>query len=59
MAPPSPTPKSGPRVPLTATHLRETLESLEQVFADFRVPNQEWRRLKELTPVTHVRGAAR
>ena len=59
MAHPSPTPKSGPRVPLSVTHLGETLESLEQVFADFRVPHQEWRRLEELTPVTRVGGAAR
>jgi aquaporin Z len=32
-------------VPLSVTHLGETLESLEQVFTDFQDPRQEWRRL--------------
>jgi aquaporin Z len=38
-------PESTPRVPVSVTHLGETLESLENVFADFRDPRQEWRRL--------------
>ena len=45
MAQPSTQPESGPRVPVSVTHLGETLESLEDVFADFRDPRQEWRRL--------------
>jgi aquaporin Z len=32
-------------VPLSVTHLGDTLDSLEQVFADFRDPRQEWRRM--------------
>ena len=32
-------------MPVSVTHLGETVESLEQVFADFRDPRQEWRRL--------------
>jgi aquaporin Z len=40
-----PEPESTPRVPVSVTHLGETLESLENVFADFRDPRQEWRRL--------------
>jgi aquaporin Z len=32
-------------VPVSVTHLGDTLESLEKVFDDFRDPRQEWRRL--------------
>ncbi len=45
MAQPSTTPDPAPRVSVSVTHLGETLESLEQVFDDFRDPRQEWRRL--------------
>jgi len=45
VAQPSTTPQSDPRVELTLTHPGETLQSLEEVFADFRDPRQEWRRL--------------
>jgi len=38
-------PESRPRVMVSVTHLGETLESLEQVFDDFRDPRQEWRRM--------------
>src|SRR5262245_40571080 len=34
-----------PRVAIRLTHLGDTLESFEQVFADFDDPRQEWRRL--------------
>jgi aquaporin Z len=36
---------SAPRVSLSLVHLGDTLESLEDVFADFDDPRQEWRRL--------------
>ena len=45
MAEPSSTPEPRPRVPVSVTHLGDTLESLEQIFDDFRDPRQEWRRL--------------
>jgi aquaporin Z len=36
---------SAPRVSVNLAHLGDTLESFEEVFADFRDPRQEWRRL--------------
>ena len=38
-------PSSTPRVALRLTHPGDALESLEEVFADFDDPRQEWRRL--------------
>ena len=38
-------PGGGRRVSVDLLHPGETLESLEEVFADFRDPRQEWRRL--------------
>ena len=34
-----------PHVSVNLAHLGDTLESFEEVFADFRDPRQEWRRL--------------
>jgi aquaporin Z len=45
VAQPSTPPAGTPRVPLSVTHLGETVESIEKVFDDFRDPRQEWRRL--------------
>ena len=38
-------PSSTPRIALRLTHPGDALESLEEVFADFDDPRQEWRRL--------------
>ena len=45
MAEPSTGADPSPRVSVSLMHLGETFESLEDVFADFRDPRQEWRRL--------------
>ena len=45
MAQPTTPPDSTPRVSLNLTHPGDMLESLENVFADFDDPRQEWRRL--------------
>ena len=45
MAEPSTELASAPRVAVSLAHPGDTLESLEEVFADFRDPRQEWRRL--------------
>jgi aquaporin Z len=45
MAQPASEPDPSPRVSVNLTHLGETLESFEEVFADFQDPRQEWRRL--------------
>jgi len=45
MAQPATGPDRAPRVSVSLTHPGDTLESLEDVFADFRDPRQEWRRL--------------
>ena len=45
MAQPATGGDGAPRVSVRLTHPGDTLESLEQVFADFDDPHQEWRRL--------------